>query len=119
MLLIAIETDPAIVVVRLEGRLSDAGTRELVRVCEAATFRLPHQIVLFDLTGVSSIDGAGVAFLARAYRNGHSLVGKSTAGASASYPLTSRLRAHDGDFNAADDRPRIPEACRQAHQFAA
>src|SRR5262245_63805384 len=97
MLLIAIETEPAIVVVRLEGRLSDAGTRELVRVCEAATFRLPHQIVLFDLTGVSSVDAAGVAFLARAYRNGHSLVGRSTAGASASHPLASRLRAHEAE----------------------
>jgi len=115
MLLIAIETEPAIVVVRLEGRLSDAGTRELVRVCEAATFRLPHQIVLFDLTGVSSVDAAGVAFLARAYRNGHSLVGRSTAGASVSRPLKSRFRAHDEDFDAEDDRVWIAGGLAAAH----
>jgi anti-anti-sigma regulatory factor len=75
MLMITVETEPAIVTLRLEGRLAGPEARELVKSWSAGAFKQPHQTMLFDLTGVTSVDGTGREFLARAHRNGDQLVG--------------------------------------------
>jgi ABC-type transporter Mla MlaB component len=50
----------------------------LARSWLARAFDAPQQRVSLDLRGVTSIDGAGKAFLARAYRHGNTLVGGAT-----------------------------------------
>ena len=75
MLMITVETEPAIVTLRLEGQLAGPEARELVKSWSSGAFKQPHQKMLFDLTGVTSVDRAGREFLARAHRNGDRLVG--------------------------------------------
>ena len=78
MLMITVETEPAVVTLRFEGRLAGPDVRELAKNWTADAFKQPHQIRLFDLTGVTSVDVIGKEFLARAHRNGDQLVGGVT-----------------------------------------
>jgi len=74
MLMITVEADAAMVTFRLDGRLAGPGVRELARNWSAAVSSLPPQRILFDLTGVSTIDPLGKEFLARVHRHGDRLV---------------------------------------------
>jgi anti-anti-sigma regulatory factor len=75
MLMITVETDTATVTFRLDGRLAGPGVRELARNWSAVALNQPHQRVLLDLTGVSSVDDLGEEFLAQVLRHGDRLVG--------------------------------------------
>jgi anti-anti-sigma factor len=78
MLIITVETHAANVNFLLDGPLAGAAVNELARSWLVKAFDAPQQRVSLDLTGVTSIDGAGKAFLARAYRHGNTLVGGDT-----------------------------------------
>jgi len=78
MLMITVETEPAMVTFRLDGRLAGAGVDELARHWSAAAFNQPHQRVLFDLAGVTSVDVLGKEFLEQVHRRGDMLVGGAT-----------------------------------------
>jgi anti-anti-sigma factor len=78
MLIITVETQAANVNFLLDGPLAGAAVSELARSWLAKAFGAPQQRVSLDLRGVTSIDGAGRAFLARAYRHGNTLVGGAT-----------------------------------------
>lgn len=75
MLMITVETEPAVVTLRLEGQLTGPEARELARSWSADAFKQPHQTRRFDLTGVTAIDRLGKEFLARAHRDGDRLIG--------------------------------------------
>jgi anti-anti-sigma regulatory factor len=77
MLMITMESEAALVTFRIDGHLAGAGVDELARHWSAASSR-PHQRVLFDLTGVTSVDMLGKEFLAQAHRHGDTLVGGVT-----------------------------------------
>jgi hypothetical protein len=77
MLVITVLTEPTKVTFRLDGRLAGAGVRELARNWSSAVFRQPHQRVLFDLAGLTSIDGEGREFLARVHQYGDLLLGSA------------------------------------------
>ena len=74
MLMITVESEPALVTFRLDGRLAGSGVRELARHWSAAASNQPRQKVLFDLAGVTSVDVLGRAFLAQAHQRGDTLV---------------------------------------------
>ena len=74
MLTITVVLDPTAVTFRLDGRLAVLEVRELARIWSAAVLRRPQPRILFDLTGVSSMDTAGKAFLARAQAHGGTLI---------------------------------------------
>jgi anti-anti-sigma factor len=95
MLIITVETQAANVNFLLDGPLAGAGVDELARRWFARAFEGPQHRVSLDLRGVTSIDGAGREFLARAYRHGHTLVGGVTTKA-----LVDEIRA----TSAADSR---------------
>ena len=78
MLMITVESDPAMVTFHLDGRLAGPGVHELARNWSAAVLNQPHQRVSLDLTGVSSVDVLGEEFLARVHRHGDRLVGGVT-----------------------------------------
>ena len=78
MLMITVETEPAMVTFRLDGRLAGAGVDELARHWSAAASNQPHQRVLFDLAGVTFVDVVGKEFLAQVHRHGDTLVGGVT-----------------------------------------
>jgi anti-anti-sigma factor len=78
MLIITVETQAANVNFLLDGPLAGAGVDELARSWIARAFERPQHRVSLDLRGVTSIDGAGRQFLARAYRHGNTLVGGVT-----------------------------------------
>jgi anti-anti-sigma factor len=78
MLIITVETHAAHVNFLLDGPLAGAAVSELARSWLARAFDAPQQRVSLDLRGVTSIDNAGKAFLARAYRHGNMLVGGGT-----------------------------------------
>jgi anti-anti-sigma factor len=75
MLIITVETQAANVNFLLDGPLAGAAVDELARSWRARAFEGPQHRVSLDLRGVTSIDGAGKEFLARAYRHGNTLVG--------------------------------------------
>jgi anti-anti-sigma factor len=75
MLIITVETSTANVNFLLDGPLAGPAVRELARSWLAKAFDGPQQRVSLDLRRVTSVDGAGKAFLARAYRHGNRLVG--------------------------------------------
>jgi ABC-type transporter Mla MlaB component len=75
MLTITVKRDQAPVTFRLDGRLATREVRELARVWTAAVLKRPQLTIAFDLTGVSSMDAAGKAFLARAHAHGGALIG--------------------------------------------
>jgi ABC-type transporter Mla MlaB component len=74
MLMITVESEAAMVTFRLDGHLAGFGVDELARHWSAASSQ-PDQKVLFDLTGVTSVDGLGKEFLAEVHRRGDTLVG--------------------------------------------
>jgi ABC-type transporter Mla MlaB component len=74
MLMITVESEAAMVTFRLDGHLAGLGVDELARHWSAASGQ-PHQKVLVDLTGVTSVDGLGKEFLAEVHRRGDTLVG--------------------------------------------
>jgi anti-anti-sigma factor len=78
MLIITVETHAANVNFLLDGPLAGSAVSELARSWLAKAFDGPQRRVLLDLRGVTSVDGAGREFLARAYRHGNLLVGGST-----------------------------------------
>jgi anti-anti-sigma regulatory factor len=78
MLMITVETEAALVTLRLEGRLAGPEARDLVKHWSGTAFKQPHQTMMFDLTGVISVDAVGMEFLAQAHRNGGKLVGGAT-----------------------------------------
>ena len=65
MLIITVETHAANVNFLLDGPLAGAAVGELARSWLARAFDAPQRRVLLDLRGVTSVDGAGKAFLAR------------------------------------------------------
>ena len=75
MLIITVESSAAKVNFRLDGPLAGAAVGELARSWLAKAFDGPQQRVSLDLSGVTSIDVEGKAFLAQAYRHGNSLLG--------------------------------------------
>ena len=81
MLMITVETEAALVTLRLDGRLAGPEARELTRNWNTSTFKQPHQSVSFDLTGITGVDGVGLEFLAQAHRRGDRLVGGATTSA--------------------------------------
>ena len=81
MLTITVEMDRAQVTFRLDGRLAKLEVRELARIWTAAVLKRPQPMILLDLTGVTSVDAAGKAFLARAHAYGATFIGGgATAG---------------------------------------
>jgi ABC-type transporter Mla MlaB component len=80
MLMITVESEAAMVTFRLDGHLAGLGVDELARHWSAASSQ-PHQKVLFDLTGVTSVDGVGKEFLAEVHRRGDTLVGGANTSA--------------------------------------
>jgi anti-anti-sigma factor len=74
MLIITVESSAAKVNFRLDGLLAGAAVGELARSWLAKAFDGPQRVSL-DLSGVTSIDIEGKAFLAQAYRHGNSLLG--------------------------------------------
>jgi anti-anti-sigma factor len=75
MLIITVETHAANVNFLLDGPLAGSAVSELARSWLARAFDGPQRRVLLDLRRVTSVDGAGREFLARAYRHGNMLVG--------------------------------------------
>jgi hypothetical protein len=75
MLTITIERAQAQVTFRLDGRLAVLEVRELARIWTAALLKRPQPKILFDLTGMSSVDAAGTTFLARARAHGATFIG--------------------------------------------
>jgi hypothetical protein len=73
MLMITVDTEDVVVTLRLDGRLAGLEARELERAWSAV--KLPQQPVVLDLTGVTSVDAKGKAFLAQAHRSGDWLIG--------------------------------------------
>jgi anti-anti-sigma regulatory factor len=59
---------------QLEGRLAGPWVRELVNCWEKAPVEAERASVRFDLTAVTFIDAAGVAFLAAQYAQGAELI---------------------------------------------
>lgn len=78
MLMITVEAEGGAVVLRLDGRLAGLEARELATNWNTLPFKQPGQRVVFDLTGVTSVDRAGLEFLAKAHRTGDSLIGGAT-----------------------------------------
>ena len=89
MLTITVEKHRAQVTFRLDGRLAVLEVRELARIWTAAVLKRPRQTILFDLTGVSSVDAAGKAFLARAHAHGAAFIGGAATAA-----LVEEIHAH-------------------------
>ena len=77
MLMITVENEAAMVTFRVDGCLAGHGVDELARHWSAASGQ-PHQRVLLDLTGVTSVDLLGKEFLAEVHRRGDTLVGGPT-----------------------------------------
>ena len=75
MLMITVDTEPAVVTLRLVGRLGGPEASELARARNAVGLTQPHRTVLFDLTSLTGIDLVGKEFLAQAHRSGDRLVG--------------------------------------------
>jgi ABC-type transporter Mla MlaB component len=73
MLMITVDTENVVVTLRLDGRLAGLEARELERAWSAV--KQPQQPMVLDLTGVTSVDAKGKAFLAQAHRSGDWLVG--------------------------------------------
>jgi len=98
MLMITVESEAATVTFRLDGCLAGAGVDELARHWSAAASNQPHQRVLFDLAGVTSVDVLGKEFLAQVHRRGDTLVGGATTKA-----IVEEIRARS-----AIEQDRIP-----------
>jgi ABC-type transporter Mla MlaB component len=81
MLTITVEMEPTEVTFRLDGRLAVLEVRELARIWSAAVLRRPQPRILFDLTGISSMDTAGKAFLVRAQAHGAAFIADNGTGA--------------------------------------
>jgi len=96
MLMITVETDVAAVTFRLDGRLAGPGVDELARNWSAAAFKQPHQKVVFDLAGITSVDVLGREFLAQVHQRGDGLVGGA-----ATMGIVEEIRAR----SATDGRP--------------
>jgi hypothetical protein len=79
MLMITVDTENAIVTLRLDGRLAALEARELERAWSAV--KQLQQPMVLDLTGLTSVDVEGKAFLAQAHLCGDWLVGGVTNGA--------------------------------------
>jgi anti-anti-sigma regulatory factor len=73
MLMITVDTENAFVTLRLDGRLAGLEARELERTWNAV--KEPRQPLVLDLTGVTSVDATGKAFLAQAHHSGDWLIG--------------------------------------------
>jgi anti-anti-sigma regulatory factor len=102
MLMITVESEAALVTFRIDGHLAGAGVDELARHWSAAASSQPQQRVLFDLTGVTSVDMLGRQFLVQAHRHGDTLVGGVTTRA-----IVEEIRA------GAADAPRPEHAHHQ------
>ena len=74
MLMITVNTESAIIALRLDGRLAGSHAHELARTRRAVGFKRPYETVLFDLTEVTAIDDVGKEFLAQAHSNGDRLI---------------------------------------------
>jgi anti-anti-sigma regulatory factor len=70
MLRITIHDCPRVLTVLLEGRLSGAWVQELERCWQHARDGPSESTLRVDLTGVTSIDDAGQAWLASMHRTG-------------------------------------------------
>jgi hypothetical protein len=73
MLMITVDTENVVVTLRLDGRLASLEARELERAWNAV--KQPQLPIVLDLTGVTSVDAKGKAFLAHAHRSGDWLIG--------------------------------------------
>jgi len=90
MLMITVETAPAVVTLRFNGRLTGGEARELAKMWEAVASLPPRKKVLLDLSEVTSVDVAGRAFLEQAHKNGNRLVGGGTT-----LPIVDEINALD------------------------
>jgi ABC-type transporter Mla MlaB component len=81
MLMITLEADAPTPTLRLDGQLTGPGVRELARHWRATAVARPHQRVMFDLAGLTSVDALGREFLANVHRLGDTLVVGGTIGA--------------------------------------
>jgi len=70
MLRITVHNNPRAVTFQLEGSLSGLWLRELENVWQSMLAGHPKAIRRVDLTGLTSIDGAGKACLAAMHRQG-------------------------------------------------
>jgi anti-anti-sigma regulatory factor len=98
MLMITVETEPTVVTLRLEGRLAGPEARELSMNWNRAAFKQPDQRLSFDLTGVSFVDVVGIEFLARAHREGDTLIGGATTSAIVDEIITRSRSDRDLDY---------------------
>jgi len=74
MLMITVEADDDIVIVRLDGRLAGPEARELTVYWETAAFRQLPRPLMLDLTGVTCIDQVGMDLVARIRERGEALL---------------------------------------------
>jgi STAS domain len=91
MLMITVETENVVVTLRLDGRLAGLEARELERAWRAV--KQPQQPVVLDLTGVTSVDARGKAFLTQAHRSGDWLIGGGATRAIVGEIVTGSSRA--------------------------
>jgi STAS domain len=97
MLMITVETEAAVVILRFEGGLDGPEARDLVKHWTASAFKQPHQTLMFDLTRVTSVDAVGRQFLTQAHRNGDRLLGGG-----ATRTIVDQIVATDGKENDRD-----------------
>ncbi len=74
MLRITVHDEPGALTFQLEGRLVGPWVQVLEECWQTARARPREAILRVDLTGVTSIDAAGRAFLAALYRQGAEFV---------------------------------------------
>jgi hypothetical protein len=101
MLMITLETDAPTPTLRLDGQLAGPGVRELARHWHAAAITRPHQRVLLDLAGLTSVDALGRKFLAKVHQYGDTLVGGITTEA-----LVDEIRRDSATDDWPSDEPR-------------
>jgi hypothetical protein len=91
MLMITIEQESRMVTLRFAGRLAGPEARALARDWPTATFKPPHRQFMLDLTGVTSIDAVGEAFLERVQGEGARVVGMAAELSGANHDRLSRI----------------------------
>ena len=74
MLRVTVREDPDSLTFRLEGKLAGPWVREAQTCWQETLAGNPQRVCRFDVTGVTSIDAAGKAFLAAAHAHKAELV---------------------------------------------
>jgi len=96
VLIITVDTAPAIVTLRFNGRLALPEIGEVARMWNVMAFKPPRRRVLLDLSAVTAIDAAGKQFLERVHQEGNTLVsGVTTSVIVAEIVATCEVDEHD------------------------